>query len=173
LEVRNKHKVDICFVPSENVRKELSRPYGILFKDVHKLIDYARGFSRVITVGDVVTRSLLEGGVVPFLSVIDGKTRRSVVMNESRYNLKVRNEPGLLRLSSMMVIRDVLQGRSPVSVFVEGEDDMFVIPAILFGHNDDLVVYGQPKAGAVGLENWEGSRWRVQDILSKFLVKLC
>lgn len=85
----------------------------------------------------------------------------------------ITNEAGILRFSAMSKIKEIMYGREPRSLFVNGEDDMMVIPIILYGKNGDLVVYGQPNAGAVCLENWEGSRWRVMDIFSKFTAELC
>ncbi|MCY0874600.1 MAG: DUF359 domain-containing protein, partial [Acidianus infernus] len=64
-------------MPKE-VRKELSRPYGILFKSTEKLLKYADNFERIITVGDVVTQELLKNNRSVFLSIVDGKTKRNI-----------------------------------------------------------------------------------------------
>ncbi|QKQ99802.1 DUF359 domain-containing protein [Metallosphaera tengchongensis] len=173
MEIRDKYKVDLCLKPSPQVRKELSRPYGILFQNDNKLASYVKSFNRIISVGDVVTSRLLDLGIVPFLAIIDGKTRRTVNMGTNKTELVINNEPGVLRYSVMSKVKEILEGEKSISVFVNGEEDMLVIPVILFGKDGDVIVYGQPNAGAVCLENWEGSRWRVLDILSKFIVETC
>ncbi|AWR99529.1 GTP-dependent dephospho-CoA kinase family protein [Metallosphaera hakonensis] len=173
MEVRDKREVDLCFKPSRGVRKELSRPYGILFSDTAKLISYLSNFNRIVTVGDVVTNSVISAKLTPFLTVVDGKTKRSISVTPHSIGKTIVNEPGLLRLSTMLKIKEIMEGDSPTSVFIVGEDDMIVIPAIIYGRKGDVVVYGQPNAGAVCLENWEGSKWRVMDILSKFVVERC
>ncbi|BCS91923.1 hypothetical protein L3N51_00195 [Metallosphaera sp. J1] len=173
MEVRHKRKVEICFRPPKNVRAELARPYGILFLNNGKLLSYLTRFERIITVGDVVTSLVTGAGITPFLSVVDGKTRRSVSISTQRSSVVVTNEAGILRFSAMSKIKEIMHGQGPTSVFIEGEDDMMVIPIILYGKSGDLVVYGQPNAGAVCLENWDGAKWRVMDIFSKFTAELC
>ncbi|MEL9969412.1 MAG: GTP-dependent dephospho-CoA kinase family protein [Metallosphaera sp.] len=172
MEIRYKRQIDLCFKPTTKVRTELSRPYGILFSDNEKLIRYTSKFERVITVGDVVT-NLVSLHMTPFLSIIDGKTKRNKTLDHRETEFRVINEPGILRLSVMSKIKSIMENSKPTSLFVDGEDDMMVIPVIMYGKDGDLIIYGQPNAGAVCLENWSGSRWRVRDILSKFTVEPC
>lgn len=174
MEVRDKYQVDLCFYLPKEVRKELSRPYGILFKSTEKLLKYIDSFERIITVGDVVTQELLKNGKRIFLSVIDGKTKRSIKssMEFSNY-IRVKNEPGVIRLSAMSCIKSALNSLSSSVIYVDGEEDLLVIPATLYGKEGDLIIYGQPNAGAVALEVCETTKWRVMNIFSKFTVKKC
>ncbi|BDC19194.1 hypothetical protein HS5_20840 [Acidianus sp. HS-5] len=160
-------------MPKE-IRKELSRPYGILFKSTEKLLKYVDNFERIISVGDVVTQELLKNDKRIFLSVIDGKTKRNIKssMKFSKY-ITVKNEPGIIRLSAMSYIKSALNSFSNSVIYVDGEEDLLVIPATLYGKEGDLIIYGQPNAGAVALEVCEATKWRVKDIFSKFIVKKC
>ncbi|MFP3217057.1 GTP-dependent dephospho-CoA kinase family protein [Acidianus sp.] len=174
MEIRDKYKVDLCFYLPKEVRKELSRPYGILFKSTEKLLKYADNFERIITVGDVVTQELLKNNRRVFLSIVDGKTKRNIKLHMRFSNyIMVKNEPAIIRLSAMSYIRAALNSSFSSVIYVDGEEDLLVIPATLYGRDGDLVIYGQPNAGAVALEICEATKWRVNDIFSKFNVKKC
>lgn len=182
MEVRDKYKVneDICYILPASSRRELSRPYGILFSSTDKLLEYITKFNRVISVGDVVTESLLLRKFTPFLSIVDRKTKRKSLMNISILNffnkvLTVANEAATIRLSVMKILEEILQNTEvdKTLVIVDGEEDLLVIPVVMYGREGDIVVYGQPNAGPVALEINELTKWRVRDILSKFIIKKC
>ncbi|MCI2415267.1 MAG: DUF359 domain-containing protein [Candidatus Aramenus sp.] len=156
------------------LRKELSRPYGILFTKVIPLLNFLEGKRRVITIGDVVTETLLENNFSPFIAVVDGKTKRTISTGQKvKPSFLVKNEPGLLRLESIKLVERLLNSETPSVLFVDGEEDLFVIPFVIYGRLDDVIVYGQPNAGAVALEVTEAMKWRVEDIFKRFTVKKC
>uniref|UniRef100_A0A0F2LQ04 GTP-dependent dephospho-CoA kinase n=1 Tax=Candidatus Aramenus sulfurataquae TaxID=1326980 RepID=A0A0F2LQ04_9CREN len=174
MEIRNKPEVDLCFEVPRELRKELSRPYGILFTKVVSLLNFLEGKRRVITIGDVVTETLLENDFSPFIAVVDGKTKRTISTGQKvKPSFFVKNEPGLLRLESIKLVERLLNSETPSVLFVDGEEDLFVIPFVIYGRLDDVIVYGQPNAGAVALEVTEAMKWRVEDIFKRFTVKKC
>ncbi len=171
MEVRYKPEIDLCFVPSKEARVELSRPYGTLIVGKEMLVNEIKS-RRTITVGDFVTKVLEDAKEFPYLSVIDGKTMRNLTMKSRGEEEVIVNEAGILRLSAMLKVKEKIEhggGR----LFVEGEEDMLAIPAILFAQNGDLVVYGQPKAGSVVVKVDKMIKWRVMDIFSKFSRRSC
>ncbi|AAK40744.1 DUF359 domain-containing protein [Saccharolobus solfataricus] len=179
MEVRNNNKVNLCF-SFDNLRNELSRPYGILFINNKIFLEFIsksiqRG-SRIITVGDYVSRVLEENGIVPFLEVIDGKTKRTITQNRAitrNKEYKVTNEAGKIRFEIFEIMENILKDREGGVVFVDGEEDLLVIPVTLSANHGDIVIYGQPNAGAVVIIVNEMIRWRVRDILEKAIVKEC
>lgn len=181
MEIRNKYQVkeDICYILPANSRQELSRPYGILFLSLDPLVDYLSNFSRVISVGDVVTESLLSRNIIPYMSIIDGKTKRTISksLNFATYKriISIINEPALIRMSTMKLLKNLLEhnDNEKTLVIVDGEEDLLVIPIVLYGKEGDIVIYGQPNAGVVALEVCELMKWRVKDLFSKFIVKKC
>lgn len=170
MEIRHKPEIDVCFFPTREPRIELSRPYGKLVVGKESLPSEVRG-KRVITVGDFVTKILTDADITPHLSIVDGKTMRNLYLGTKAEGDVVMNEPGVLRLSSMLKVKERIEtgGR----IFVNGEEDMLAIPAILFSEDGDVVVYGQPKAGSVVVKVNGMVKWRVNDIFSKFLRKEC
>ena len=87
MEVRNNNKIDLCFTfDNYQLRKELARPYGILFVNNKLFLNFLSNTfnSRIITIGDYVTNFLESNGIFPFLEIVDGKTKRSVSLLLSR-----------------------------------------------------------------------------------------
>ncbi|UXD21392.1 hypothetical protein IPA_03785 [Ignicoccus pacificus DSM 13166] len=136
---------------SQKTKLILASPRGVLFTEPELLYPILK-HQRVISVGDVSTRSLLSKGIEPELAIFDGKTRRNLKV-EIMYNkgiLKVRNPPGYICVDSVMaIIRALSEGRW---ILVDGEEDLLALPALLAAPKGWSLIYGQPGAGIVYLE---------------------
>jgi len=174
LEVRDNNQIDYCFILPNELRQLLIKPYGFLFTNEDLLIRYIKGVnSRIISVGDVVTVTLFKHGIKPFIAFVDGKTKRVIKISSDSYSITLLNEPGLIRLSAMSKIKELLSSNSHNVVFVEGEEDLLVIPVILYSNNGDIIVYGQPNAGIVMIRNNALIKEYVEDLFKRFKVKKC
>lgn len=155
----------------------MAKPYGILFTNNTELLHFlkSRKNSRIITVGDVVTKTVLDLNLTPFLSLVDGKTRRKFNIEKRTVMERVKNEAGLIRLSAISKIKELLEIDSDASkvVYVEGEEDLLVIPIVIYGKDGDIILYGQPYAGAVVLIIDDLIRRRVMEIFTKFRIVKC
>lgn len=170
--------MDICFRLPQGLRKELARPYGFLFVNNEALFEFLkRTKSNFYTVGDVVTSTVLERGLLPKIAIVDGKTKRviktSMVDHSGFRILRVTNEPGLIRGTVLNVLRNALESNERLILEVEGEEDLLVIPLVIFAKEGDLVLYGQPNAGAVVLEVNALSRLRVKALFENFEADTC
>ncbi|MDT7876065.1 MAG: DUF359 domain-containing protein [Sulfolobaceae archaeon] len=174
MEVRDNNQIDYCFILPNELRQLLIKPYGFLFTNEDLLIRYIKGVnSRIISVGDVVTVTLFKHGIKPFIAFVDGKTKRVIKISSNSYSITLLNEPGLIRLSAMSKIKELLSSNSHNVVFVEGEEDLLVIPVILYSNNGDIIVYGQPNAGIVMIRNNALIKEYVEDLFKRFKVKKC
>jgi uncharacterized protein (UPF0218 family) len=143
----------------ESLREELSTPHGTLVKgkqaEVSKRVsDFVRSSKppKVITVGDVVTRSMVIAGVEPDLSIIDGKTLRGTEETvdyavDETYHLV--NPQGLITADSWIVIGKALKEKRKIKIVVDGEEDLLGIPVVLLAPRGSLMLYGQPNEGIV------------------------
>ncbi len=175
MEIRNNSKIELCFIFDDvNLRRELSRPYGILFVNNKLFLNFLTEFRnrKIITVGDYVSAFLETNGILPFLEIVDGKTRRKIEV-ESKWKIKykIKNEAGVIRLSAFETIREALS--SGGIILVEGEEDLLVIPVIMYSELGSFIIYGQPGVGAVVIINNNVIRWRTLDLLNKAYVKKC
>lgn len=155
---RSDKKHDTLRLP-EFLRDELSIPRGTLVKgkeaDVSKrvceIIKKSKP-SKVITVGDVVTRSVISAGLIPDLSIVDGKTLRGPeesidYLVDDAYSLF--NPPGLITADAWAVIEKALRRNGKIKVVVDGEEDLLGIPVVLLAPKGSMMLYGQPNEGIV------------------------
>jgi uncharacterized protein (UPF0218 family) len=134
----------------EAERASLQKPFGEVFPGVGALLPRIRG-RRVYAVGDVVTHNLLREGIIPEVAIIDGHTRRAPCTRlpdiPSR-RIHARNPPGTISDDLVRAIRDALT-RPPAVIFVEGEEDLAVLPLVLAAPPGTVILYGQPGEGVV------------------------
>jgi len=133
-------------------------------------------------VGDIVTETLVKVGIVPYLAIIDGKTKRKSTTSFINYEnifqiLRAKNEAGVIRYSVFLLIKNILReeglGKNYL-LLIDGEEDLLTIPVILYSNRDkDIVLYGQPNAGAVVIRPSDAIIWRVHEILGKMVIKPC
>ncbi len=154
----------------DEFRDLFKRPFGILFPDMSDVIPLLSG--RVVyTVGDVVTDSLLSRGIYPDIAVIDGYTMRSPFLRTPLYagasHIRVHNPAGMISPDLIAGLRRALEN-PPALVFVDGEEDLAVIPLVIAAPSGALVLYGQPGEGVVLREIDDAARKEAQTLLSYF-----
>jgi len=134
----------------EAERASLKRPFGEVFPGIPALLPRLRG-RRVYAVGDVVTHNLLREGVTPEIAIIDGHTMRAPctrVPDIPSRRIDARNPPGTISDDLVRAIRDAVS-RPPAVIFVDGEEDLAVLPLVLAAPRGAVVLYGQPGEGVV------------------------
>jgi len=134
----------------EAERASLRRPFGQVFPGVRELLPRIRGRT-IYAVGDVVTHNLLREGVTPLIAIIDGHTMRapcSRIPDLPLRRIPARNPPGTISDDLIRAIRDALS-RPPAVIFVEGEEDLAVLPLVLAAPEGTVILYGQPGQGVV------------------------
>lgn len=157
----------------ESLREELKRPLGKLYPSLEPLLAdlRARRPPKLISVGDVVTYSLLKANVLPDLSVIDGKAMREAYTPDRKYRVPQKE----VRLSNPAgQITDELRAAVKQAVFdirtriyIVGEEDLAVLPAIEYAPRGTAVLYGQPREGVVWVPVDEAMKQRVQDLYGR------
>jgi len=138
---------------------EMPKPYQLLretFKD-----------SLIIAVGDVVDENLRKVGIVPKLSIVDGRTKRreldSIEDRRREADLIVRNPKSTITRELWDAIRD--SDYVDRKIFIDGEEDLATLPAIFFAPEGAIVVYGQPDEGIVVVNVTEEKKKEVYSIL--------
>lgn len=122
------------------------------------------------SVGDVVTSRLLQYGFIPAVAIIDGHTMRGTCVKEPEiYSrvVRVENPPGAI---SDALIRElaIAVNNPPVLIYVEGEEDLAVIPLVILAHEGDIILYGQPGEGVVLRSVDARAKRRAQELLDLF-----
>ena len=150
----NKEKLVLPF----RFRDDFKKPIGELVLGSKKLKTKTKNLF-VITVGDIVTSTLVSLGKAPNLSIFDFKTKREEIHDETILSflplpdITLSNEPGTISSITAGVIHNLilknLDDKRPYSIKIIGEEDLLTIPAILLAPIHSIVLYGLRDVGAV------------------------
>ncbi|MCX6697287.1 MAG: GTP-dependent dephospho-CoA kinase family protein [Methanoregula sp.] len=136
-------------LPEEH-RKLFKDPFGELHPDMDSVIPLIA--NRIVyAVGDVVTHNLQKKGIIPAIAVVDGQTMRlpcSRMPAMTGNCIRVENPPGTITDELTRAIGEAVTS-TPVTIFVNGEEDLAVIPLVLAAPDGTIVLYGQPHKGVV------------------------
>jgi GTP-dependent dephospho-CoA kinase len=163
----------------------LKKPLGDFIPDnevtKQKILTYVKEASLVAAVGDATTFKLLSFDLIPEISILDGKERRSKV--EDPYvpkngrsfdeqgiatieELKCTNPPSTISKDAYTVLKFVIERkRFPVRIFVEGEEDLLTLPMVTMSPDGAIVLYGQPLEGIVIIKVTETIRKKAKSLM--------
>ncbi len=134
----------------EEMRDELSGSLGPVL-DLDQTLMETQG-KIITTIGDQVTRDMLDSGIIPKVSAIDGKTRREhrfPEISEEAFdkNAEMENPDGTIKKAIWRILQIAYASTDSWLIRVSGEEDMLSIPAILTAPVGSFVLYGIPDKG--------------------------
>lgn len=155
------------------LRPVLATPFGPIH-DTAGAVAAARAAGIVVTVGDVVTQTLLDHGIVPKLMIVDGVTQRGTKVEAALRalpadvrRLSAHNPPARITAELIAKIREALAAEGRFLLAVAGEEDLAALPVMMHAPDGALVLYGQPNRGAVVVTLNAAVRRRATDILNQ------
>ena len=162
----------------EELRPRLATPLGRVFDaEQVKGSEFERLAAvspMVITVGDRVADTLEKIGRTPDIHVVDGierRSRRDLPDVPFKRLVKVKNPAGTLTQGAIEGMRKAFDGKTPVRVLVDGEEDLMAMLAVGMAPRGAVVFYGQPKVGVVAVKVDAASRKRNRSILAKMGIR--
>jgi len=184
--IRQRLLAQTLFLP-QNLRPFLKKPFGKLIlgseDDLSLALEKAKKLvtnfkpKLLICVGDVVTRLFNEAKIVPDLAIVDFRIRRQKVIKNLKQlgftkdnaDYTVANKPGRVSFKLAHAVEQVL--REPTKkqvILVLGEEDLAVLPSLVFAPFWTLILYGQPGQGIVAVEVNKKTRQRALRLANKF-----
>ncbi|MCZ7357805.1 MAG: DUF359 domain-containing protein [Candidatus Methanoperedens sp.] len=170
-------------LPSE-LRTELRKLHGELYRGdgietARRIIGDLIHPTKIITVGDIVTFNLLNAGLVPNISFVDDRTKRSRASDEVTHGTKhprfqtimVENPPGTITEELLQEVSKAMESENPVRIFVKGEEDLAALPAIAMAPISSVVIYGLPEEGAVLVRVTDQKKKEIQSLLDRMKCK--
>lgn len=164
----------------DKLREQLKKPYGELYSgngtDVtRKLINDFGNPAKVIAVGDIVTFNLLDAGVIPDISFVDDRTKRTPASNiivkgtkHPRFKrVTVNNPAGFITDELLNAMSKAMDSDTPIRIFVDGEEDLAALPAITMAPISSVIIYGLPDEGAVLVRVTKDKQKEIQLLLDK------
>jgi hypothetical protein len=155
-----------------SLREQMKTPLGILLPesqvDKSNIEKYLSPDSYVITVGDRTTEKMIDFGLIPSLQIIDGlekREKREPPKLDNATELTVDNPAAEITPQSIDMIKKAFTLQSPVRLFVNGEEDLLVLPVCIHAPENAVVLYGQPNQGLVIVRITPKIRNKVQTLL--------
>lgn len=124
--------------------------------------------SYIISVGDRTTEKMIDFGLIPSLQIIDGqekREKRDPPKLENATELTVDNPAAEITSESISMIKKAFTLQSPVRLFVNGEEDLLVLPVCIHAPENAVALYGQPNEGLVIVQITPEIRNKVQTLL--------
>ena len=147
-------------------------PLGVLLPenqaDKSHIEKYLSENSYIISVGDRTTEKMIDFGLIPSLQIIDGQEKREKREPQKLDNateLTVDNPAAEITSESISMIKKAFTLQSTVRIFVNGEEDLLVLPVCIHAPENAVVLYGQPNQGLVIVRMTPEIRNKVQGLL--------
>jgi GTP-dependent dephospho-CoA kinase len=171
------------YLPLE-LREELRKLHGELYpgdgiETTKEIIKNLNEYVKLISVGDIVTFNLLSAGLVPDISFVDDRTKRSpasdkVVKGTQHAHFRkitVENPPGIITEELLDETQKAMESNTPVQIFIKGEEDLAALPAIAMAPISSVIIYGLPDKGAILVRVTQDKKNEIQSFLNKMKCK--
>ncbi|MHC1574191.1 MAG: GTP-dependent dephospho-CoA kinase family protein [Candidatus Methanogasteraceae archaeon] len=167
---------------SDRLKSRLKVPYGTLYAGSgRKTMDLLKSApdwgnpAKIISVGDVTTCNLIESGILPDICIVDHLTCRAEVSDEVKnciqhpayHEVTIKNPAGTITTDLVTAITDAMTCERLVRIFVQGEEDLAVIPAVALAPLSSIVIYGQPSSGCVLIKVTSEKKKEIRELLKQ------
>ena len=155
---------------TKQLREVLAKPLAQIVQDIPE------GRRVWACVGDYSCVKLLEKGIEVKIVVYDLKTKRQEVSSEEknvlegleREKIECVNPPGMITESLEKAVEKAAKSSEEVKIYVDGEEDLAVLPLIIKAPFNALVAYGQPGEGMVVIECSVKAKQQAKEFLEQF-----
>jgi uncharacterized protein (UPF0218 family) len=173
--ISKSHKPDRTLILTPAQRQELKNPLGHLIKGTPeqtmkklKQLIQQQNPPKIIAVGDMVSRNMIEHHVPVNIIVVDNKIVREEIKPlevAAQTILQVKNKAGTLSPEAWNATEKALKQEHLTKVLVDGEEDLFTLVAVALAPKNSFVVYGQPDEGLVAVPVNRETRRKAQVII--------
>ena len=121
--------------------------------------------SLIISVGDVVSRNMIEYGVPLNVLIVDNKVMRKPIQPitvDADQTLYAKNPAGAITDEAWAAIRSAVEQKGQTRVMIDGEEDLLTLAVVLAAPQDAIVVYGQPHRGIVVVKVTQETKKRMR-----------
>jgi GTP-dependent dephospho-CoA kinase len=160
----------------DNLRDILKAPIGQLV-DEKGLLKLIRDEKYIVSIGDLVTYTILKNEIEPFFCIVDYKTRRGSCSEEiidliksfGKKTILVKNPPATITDDLWNIIEIAYENlkNESLRIEVEGEEDLASLAAIYLAPPDVTIIYGLPDKGVLVVKPTDYNKRKVKEILDK------
>jgi len=158
------------YLPNE-LRAELKKVWGVaIFGDkkevaekYEKIVKEKR-FKKVVSIGDYCSLNLFS-----HVKVFDGKINRKKIKENIPFSLTCFNPPGTIQKEVWSLLEKAIEENK--NIFIDGEEDLLVIPVVLLLEENSAVIYGFFNRGVCLIEVSEEVKNNFRELLKKFQTR--
>lgn len=162
----------------EELRPVFQEPFGPVHT-TEQLLRELQPRDRVVAVGDIVAKTLIEAKREPWIIVVDYKTQRgtddpdlkAILGNWGQRVMRVENPPATVSDELFHAVQQSLKSKQTVRIEVTGEEDLAGLPYLALAKDGIVIVYGVPNRGAALVRISKGVRERALDLLRQMEVR--
>lgn len=147
------------YVVTPKILAKFKEPFGtLIYGSVSQTMEQLRCIveedkpTKIISVGDMVSRNLHKYDIIPQVSIFDNQTKRVKIephIFPNKEILQVKNPQGKITQEAINAIQTALQSSTQSQIVVEGEEDLLTLAAAVYAPENALIIYGQPDQGIV------------------------
>jgi len=167
--------MEIRYSLTTDLRVKLKQPLGTLIrgsfvettKKIVNLMEKEHP-TRVISVGDTVSKNLSKTIFSPQLVIIDNKCMRKSIQPTAlaaERTLYVKNPPATITEEAIAAIQEALRSTQRIKMVVDGEEDLLTLIVIAYAPENSFVIYGQPYEGVVVVKVTSDKKAEIAEIL--------
>jgi uncharacterized protein (UPF0218 family) len=166
----------IAYVLTPELSLKLKEPFGNLIigtpeetMDTLKEMIEIEKPSRIISVGDIVSKNLHKHNIHPQLTIIDNislRTQKIPLETGVQKTVFVDNPQGTITQESISAVKESLESKEHIHIVVKGEEDLLTLITVLYAPENAFVVYGQPHSGIVVVKVSSERRTRAKEFLN-------
>lgn len=158
-------------------REALRIPFGSIYTDLDDIVVRLQKKPLIIAVGDVIANALLKKGLQASISIIDGKTRRNEIIDNTAFEQagkqwKMTNTAGTINQQAVTCLQAAIETYAKTNqkqvLHVSGEEDLLAVPAVMLSPLHTVVLYGLFGKGVVAVEVSEQNKQDLQNLFRKF-----
>lgn len=154
-------------------RSLFSEPFGPIFSDMEE-VHAAYPDQIFCSVGDVVTEQLFCSKAPWKVAIVDGYTRRNRYLIDIPADasvITVDNPPGCISPMLIAAVQEAVSDwrKKHTVININGEEDLALLPLLLFAQSGTVLLYGQPNEGIVTLVVDDTSRKLAYEYLQYFV----
>ena len=165
------------YIIDESLREEFRKVIGKLIRDEKELFGELKERDIIVSIGDMITYTLLKNGFSPDIAIVDFRHRRKGIDDHMRRiiesfgdeKIHARNPPSTITSDLIDSIKRgySISKRKKVLIVVEGEEDLSSLPAILLAPEGVTIIYGLPDKGIVLIDVTEKEKELVRNALER------
>ena len=160
----------------DKLRDFLKEPMGQLVNE-KKLLNLLKNEQYIVSIGDLVTYTILKNHIEPIFCVVDFKTRRGkcpleivkLIKSFGKKSIIIKNPPGTISDDLWKVIEIAFENleADTLRIEIDGEDDLASLVVIFLAPEDVTIIYGLPDKGVLVVKPTFENKKKVKEILDK------